>query len=156
MTNNGHNKNRMTVQRRVILEELQATRNHPTADELFQRVRGRLPNISLGTVYRNLDFLVKSHRARKIDGAGGQCRFDGDLDRHYHIRCMECGRVDDLTSVNAALFDEAEVTAPGYEVMGFRLEFEGLCPGCSGRHRSDSVTTGKAHRKAQIQTEGRI
>jgi len=120
----------MTVQRRVILEELRAVTTHPTADELFHRVRDRLPNISLGTVYRNLDVLVRNRQARRIENGGGQCRFDGDMDRHYHIRCVVCGRVDDVAGPAPGGAMAPHVDAPGYEVTGFRLEYEGICASC--------------------------
>ncbi|MCF6287226.1 MAG: transcriptional repressor, partial [Candidatus Hydrogenedentes bacterium] len=62
---------RMTRQRMVILEQLQAMHSHPTADELYVVVRRQLPNVSLGTIYRNLDVLTKSGQVRKLDSGGG-------------------------------------------------------------------------------------
>ena len=72
---------------------------HPTADEVYQVVRKRLPRISLGTVYRNLDVLSESGEISRLDRCGAQYRFDGDLEQHYHIRCSSCGRVDDIEGV---------------------------------------------------------
>ena len=69
---------RMTRQRAVILEELRKVKTHPTADELYSIVRERLPRISLGTVYRNLDFLTESKEILKLESAGSIRRFDGD------------------------------------------------------------------------------
>ena len=76
------NMQRMTDQRRVILEELRATKSHPTADELYRDVRRRLPKISLGTVYRNLDILNKAGMINKLDFGSGQSRYDADLSNH--------------------------------------------------------------------------
>lgn len=87
---------RMTRQRAVILEELRKTKSHPTADELYSIVRERLPRISLGTVYRNLDFLADSGEIRRLEAAGSTKRFDGDISWHQHVRCLRCGRIGDV------------------------------------------------------------
>ena len=87
---------RMTRQRAVILEELRKTTTHPTADELYGKVRERLPRISLGTVYRNLDFLADSGEIRRLEAAGTTKRFDGNMVEHQHVRCLCCGRIGDI------------------------------------------------------------
>jgi Fur family ferric uptake transcriptional regulator len=120
----------MTPQRRVILEVVRDLDIHPTADEVYSRVRERIPRISLGTVYRNLEILTQSGMIRKLEVAGAQKRFDGKLGQHYHLRCMRCGRVEDapgetLSSVERHVERESE-----YEILGHRLEFIGLCPDC--------------------------
>ena len=89
-------KLRMTTQRQVIMEELRKVKSHPTAGELCQMVRKRLPRISLGTVYRNLDILSRSGLIQKLDVAGQEMRFDGDIRDHYHLRCLDCGGVSDV------------------------------------------------------------
>ncbi|MBI2425558.1 MAG: transcriptional repressor [Candidatus Hydrogenedentes bacterium] len=122
---------RITEQRRVLLEELQATKRHPTADELYETVRCRLPNISLGTVYRNLDLLVRSGSIRKLDKAGGQARYDADLSEHLHVRCLHCGAIADLPDDGALKLEIPLPVIPSYAITRYRLEFEGTCPGCS-------------------------
>ena len=87
---------RMTRQRAVILEELRKVKTHPTADELYSIVRERLPRISLGTVYRNLDFLADTGEIRRLEAAGTTKRFDGDISWHQHVRCIHCGRIGDV------------------------------------------------------------
>jgi len=67
---------RKTEQRAVILDELRKCRNHPGADELYARVRGRLPRISLATVYRNLELMAARGLIRRLDPAAGSRRFD--------------------------------------------------------------------------------
>jgi Fur family transcriptional regulator, ferric uptake regulator len=120
-------KSRLTRQRRVILESLCAVTTHPTAEELYQAVREKLPRISLGTVYRNLDVLSASGMVLKLEMCGCQRRFDGNTEPHYHIRCLGCGKVDDLPGKPVV---ELKVKSAGYEVLGHRLEFVGLCPAC--------------------------
>jgi Fe2+ or Zn2+ uptake regulation protein len=124
------NAPRNTRQRQVILEELQKLTSHPTAAGLYEIVRLRLPQISLGTVYRNLDLLAGLGKIKKLDLCGHQARFDGNLQKHDHIRCVRCGRVDDM--FNCPL-DPSNTTFNdwgGYEVIGHRLEFFGICPCC--------------------------
>jgi len=126
----GRKNERSTPQRRVILEELQKVQTHPTAAEVYELVRKRLPKISLGTVYRNLERLAAAGRIQKLALAGAEARFDGDLDPHYHVRCVRCGRVNDVHGVPRGLFEDLLEDSAGYEMLGHRLEFVGVCPGC--------------------------
>lgn len=121
---------RMTVQRQIILDELRTMRTHPTADELYARVRIRLPRISLGTVYRNLELLAAQGKIRKLDGAGPQRRFDFNPESHHHVRCVECGAVDDATMDSPLCMDDFPETAGGYKILAVRIEWLGLCPRC--------------------------
>lgn len=123
----------MTLQRSAILEELRRDRCHPTADELYERVRQRFPRISLGTVYRNLQVLVAEGRIRKVEADGRQMRFDATLGEHQHIRCLLCGRLNDVEfSSRQELMARAEAES-GYDVRGCAVMFEGLCPDCGKR-----------------------
>lgn len=120
---------RLTPQRKVILEELRSTSTHPTADEVYDLVRKRLPHVSLGTIYRNLDFLHSQGLVRKLDKVGPQMRFDAFTDPHLHVGCVRCGRVSDLPAEAATVV----LKVPGdtqFEVQGHWLEFFGLCPDC--------------------------
>ena len=121
---------RNTPQRRVILEELQKTHTHPTAGELFQMVRRRLPKISLGTVYRNLDLLAETGKIQKLDLGSGEARFDAKTHAHYHVRCARCGRVDDVPGLSADLVGDEMAEAAGYKILGHRLELVGICAHC--------------------------
>lgn len=125
-------KERNTEQRRVILEELQKLTSHPTATDLYDVVRKRLPKISLGTVYRNLELLAQNNIIQKLDLSGSEARFDGDLSRHYHVRCIRCGRIDDLADMPANGTTNRFTSSSGYEILGYRIEFYGVCPGCRG------------------------
>lgn len=121
---------RHSRQRQVILEELRKLKTHPTAALLYEIARQRLPRLSLATVYRNLDLLARNGIVRKLDLAGGEARFDGDTGPHYHVRCHECGRVDDVHELPDEPTWHDVKKLSGYDIIGHRLEFIGVCPAC--------------------------
>lgn len=127
-------KLRMTHQRQVIFEEVRKDPSHPTADEIYERVRKRLPRISLGTVYRNLDILSSCGLISRIQPGLPQMRFDGNTQEHYHMTCVECGRIEDASIGSKDGLLEGLESALGhltkYGIFGHRLEFFGLCPDC--------------------------
>ena len=130
-------RQRMTRQRQVILEELRKLSSHPTANGLHERVRRRLPRTSLGTIYRNLEVLSKQGIIQKLGLAGSQRRFDADVSHHYHIRCRRCGRVDDVPIKPVGELDDALRSMTDYDVQSHRLEFIGLCPRCKRERPAD-------------------
>jgi Fe2+ or Zn2+ uptake regulation protein len=136
---------RMTNQRRMILEEVRKLCSHPTAMEVYEIVRKRLPHISLGTVYRNLEFLSDMGLIQKLEMAGTQRRFDGRIENHYHLRCMRCHRLEDLDVSPIAAIDQALVGVTDFEVLWHRLEFMGVCSAC--RHARES---GEAHNSGAL------
>jgi len=132
---------RMTRQRQVILEELARLHTHPTADEIYGRVRMRLPRVSLGTVYRNLELLSRSGMIGKIEIAGRQMHFDSERGAHRHIRCIRCGRIEDIPGEQVPPeCDRDAIRATGYTLIERRVEFLGICPACrrAGRNEPDA------------------
>ncbi len=123
---------RLTRQRRVILEELGRVKTHPTADEVYRMVRRRMPRISLGTVYRNLETLSGRGMILRLELAGTRRRYDADTRDHCHIRCSSCGCVHDLPVKPPAGLLSAAAAATDFSVTGCRVEFTGACPACSG------------------------
>ncbi len=124
-------KHRMTRQRRIILEELDKNRIHPTAAELHDIVRKRLPRISLGTVYRNLEVLNGLGLVRIINTMENR-RFDADTSNHGHIHCLSCGRVDDMPQRIGPELESVKMPDNSYEVVGYSIEYYGLCLKCKG------------------------
>jgi len=122
---------RMTQQRKLILKELQQMDNHPSADEIYEQVRLRLPRISLGTVYRNLEVLSELGEIQKLELSGALKRFDWDTQKHYHIRCLNCNRVDNAPLAPLNQLENELYEATVFEIIGHNLEFTGLCPKCS-------------------------
>ncbi len=120
---------RMTRQREAVLAELRKAKDHPTADQLYERVREYMPRISLGTVYRNLELLAATGAIRVVGGGGGR-RYDGEMASHHHVRCTGCGRLDDVyLDVGLEMPRFARLTK-NYELTGYQVEFLGLCPAC--------------------------
>ena len=121
---------RLTRQRMLILEEFTTPGKHLTADMVYDNVRRRMPNISMGTVYRNLDLLSRTGQIKKLDLGGTQSWYDGGMHRHYHVRCARCGRLND---VSAELFGDLDASADrstDYAIIRHELEFQGICPDC--------------------------
>ena len=120
-----------TNQRRVIIEELKKLTCHPTADELYEIVKQKLPKISLGTVYRNLEQLSAAGLIWKLELSGSQNRFDGNVEKHFHKRCVNCGAVEDIdyeTFADADRYLSSTCKVNGVE--GYTIEFRGLCSDC--------------------------
>lgn len=128
-------KYRMTNQRQVILEEIRKVNIHPTADEVYEMVRKRLPRISLGTVYRNLEILSTRGLIQKIGPVSSQMRFDGITKNHYHLRCIYCGKVEDapIETVDKLENDIRDIS--DYSIIGHKFEFIGICPGCEEKRK---------------------
>ena len=119
-----------TTQRQIILEELTKLKDNPTAIEVYEMVRKRLPRVSLGTVYRNLDLMADNGMILKIEVGGTQKRFEALTKPHYHIRCSCCGKVEDIDI--PVIDDLIKVAAKSslYQIQGHRVEFTGVCPDC--------------------------
>ncbi len=112
------------------MDELKRIKSHPTAEELHSLVRNSLPNVSLGTIYRNLDILVKQGLVHRLDMGVERGRYDANLDDHCHIRCISCNRIDDIDNI-LQMKDIARMgLSTDYKITGHHLEFYGICPAC--------------------------
>jgi Fe2+ or Zn2+ uptake regulation protein len=121
----------MTKQRDIILEELRNVTTHPNADEIYHMVRNRIPNVSFGTVYRNLRILKELGEILELDYGKSSSRFDGNPDNHYHFACDVCGSIYDLNVPIKAELDEELSSKTGFKITRHRTEFYGICPNCS-------------------------
>jgi Fur family ferric uptake transcriptional regulator/Fur family peroxide stress response transcriptional regulator len=120
---------RMTRQKRVILELLRSSDSHPTAEWIYEKARERIPEISLGTVYRNLNLLKELGEIMELSFGVYKC-YDGTAVNHYHYRCRVCHRVYD---VDMPLLDQLSgltETSDGHHIETHRLEFSGVCKAC--------------------------
>lgn len=126
---------RMTNQREIVLRELQKSKKHLTADELYVIVKKVMPRISLATVYRNLEILSEAGLIGKLEISGRQKRFDYDAGDHDHIYCIICHRVDNLDVAHKDWLPEQFESVGGYSITGYRLEIIGICPECQKKQK---------------------
>ena len=117
-------------QREAIKSYLAHTKEHPTADTVYMNIRNTYPNISLGTVYRNLNLLAEQGEILKINCQDGSDRFDGNPKPHYHFLCTKCGRVLDLEMESIDHINVIANASFRRKVEGHTTYFYGLCPDC--------------------------
>ncbi|MEE1312206.1 MAG: transcriptional repressor [Lachnospiraceae bacterium] len=117
-------------QRDAILDYLKSTKEHPTADMVYLNVREVFPNISLGTVYRNLNLLAECGDIIKLSCDGKSERFDGNIEPHYHIMCTECGNVMDLDMEPLNHINILAESAFEGTVQDHVIYFKGICKKC--------------------------
>jgi len=117
-------------QRAAIKSELAKHKDHPTADELYIQLRSCNPNISLGTVYRNLNQLAEAEQILRIAQEGGPVRFDGNPIQHYHFVCNTCERMVDIDMPMHNELDEIVAQEIGAQVKGHSVLFYGVCKDC--------------------------
>lgn len=117
-------------QRESIKEFLMTRNDHPTADVIYENVKLIYPNISLGTVYRNLSLLSDLGEIKKLPSFGGADRFDGRTDQHFHFMCTKCGKVIDLEIRDFSHFMEKACEGFNGEISDYNARFFGLCEDC--------------------------
>ena len=118
-------------QRDSIREFLMTRTDHPTADTIYENLRRIYPNISLGTVYRNLSVLSETGEIRKLSGLDHSDRFDGRTDPHCHFFCGCCGKVMDLDSISLSSFAEEAARGFSGKILSCFANFYGTCEECS-------------------------
>lgn len=123
----------VTVQRRVLLDALVRTDAHPTADELWESARERIPGLSRTTVYRVLETLVGLGLARRLPHPRGAARFDGDVSPHHHAVCVLCDRVYDVSEPAGASLPRPKGLPAGYRLEGCTILYVGRCRECQTR-----------------------
>lgn len=121
---------RITKQKTVILEELKKLKTHPTADSVFRIVRKRLPSISFGTVYRNLNLLRDSGQVLELTCGKYSCRYDGDIRNHHHFFCLKCNKISDIDTPVIKNLDERAGKKSGMLIKYHRIDFYGYCRNC--------------------------
>ena len=124
---------KLTRPRRLVFEVVSAGTQHPSAYSVYNRVRRRLPRVSLGTVYRNLRLLVDTGLLREsVDAAG--TRFDPNTTPHDHFTCVRCRRIYDVARTREVRIP-ARIASMGFQVLEHRVEFYGRCRACRRRGR---------------------
>ena len=122
---------RNTKQKNLILNAIKSSHIHPTAEEVYECVVGELPNVSLTTVYRNLNKLSEQGVIKRILIPNQPDRFERNPTKHYHICCERCGAFEDIHEPNYNLdLDGFECKESGYLILNHEIIFKGLCPEC--------------------------
>ena len=117
-------------QRDAIVNYIMTYHNHPTADTIYNAIKKDFPNISLGTVYRNLTLLTELGTIKKLSCGGISEHFDGDTTPHNHFICNQCGNITDLDMENIDFINELASKHFDGEISGHNIYFYGLCCSC--------------------------
>jgi Fur family transcriptional regulator, peroxide stress response regulator len=134
----------VTVQRRTVLEVVLGREDHPTADQIYAEVLGRLAGVSRTTVYRVLDMLVRFGVITKACHPGAVARFDGNTDHHHHLVCLHCDKVIDLVDEQLDAIKLPDARHLGFEVTDLRVQLYGVCAECRDKAiaaETDATTT---------------
>ena len=122
---------RFSKKRQAIYDCLAGTTSHPTADWIYHQLHAAYPDLSLGTVYRNLSQLKDAGLIQSVGVINGQEHFDANVSPHTHLVCRSCGTVRDLFEITLpAEISQKAADVSGYQITGFSLRLMGLCPSC--------------------------
>ena len=122
---------RITPQRLYILEALVSDASHPTAEEIYARVRTTCPTTSLATVYKTLETLRELGEVLELEFSDGSNHYDGLRPAaHPHVVCRRCGRIEDVEVEGVPALQSQATRASGYRLQSHRIEFYGVCRGC--------------------------
>jgi len=143
----------LTAQRLVIFETLAARADHPSADQIYELVRERLPSVSRATVYRVLDTLVRIGLAVKTCTPASSVRFDPRTQRHHHLVCVQCEQVMDIhvPTLDRLVLPQSE--HPGFDIQDYSVHFRGRCAKCRGRRPNNPARTTRKPRRSKIRTK---
>lgn len=118
----------MTHQRLAVYGALLASREHPSAEGVFRELKPGLPALSLGTVYKTIEFLVELVFVREVDAPGTSRRFDANLGGHHHLWCVKCHTLHDVA--HEALDTVLPPDGLDFAVSDYTIRFNGVCAGC--------------------------
>ena len=136
---------RLTPQRVAICKLLSQSHAHPTAARIYQQVRAEYPSLSHMTVYNTLNALVELGLVNALGGAGDDnIHYDGNTSPHINLACVSCHSITDFESPRAASLERDVYSQSGFQVLGARILYYGLCPDCQ---RSDIQRTSREKRR---------
>ena len=121
---------RQTAQRAMILAEVKAADGHPTAGEIFERVRRKDPRVGYGTVYRSLHLLARHGLIQELTFADQASRYDRRAERHDHVLCTDCGLLVDVEVPVALIARHVAEERSGFAITSHHTVFAGTCPAC--------------------------
>lgn len=124
-------------QREAILTLLKSVRSHPSAEWLYSRLKNDFPNLSLATVYRNMNLLCELGEARKIEVGDGTVRYDGNTENHYHFLCSGCKSVIDVSDTEFSGINSEIEQRYGVKVDVHSIVFYGKCRNCINKTKNN-------------------
>lgn len=124
---------RYSQQRENIKKGLETFCIHPTAEELYLELKPANPQLSLATVYRNLNQLAHSGQIKKIEGLSGQVHYDHNIHEHFHIICQNCNKIADLPPELASSLKTILAKEQNFEVLSYDIVVKGLCAQCKAK-----------------------
>jgi len=134
-----------TMQRLAILEFLESTKSHPTADEVYTAVHKSCPTIARATVYNTLEALTKAGTILQLTVDSVAARYDADTGPHVHFRCRLCGRVHDVSmKEHRCLGSEVD----GHQVESVRTYAFGICSSCREKTPAEEESPGPSRKRA--------
>ena len=123
---------KLTPQREAVYEVIRERHDHPTAGDIFEAARKRLPGISYATVYNSLRYLKEAGLVHEISFGDSASRYDGVMERHDHAICNECGKLVDLDMPEAAKLMPAAAQKSRFRPQSVHFTLRGVCPDCCG------------------------
>lgn len=123
-------KLKLTPQRLAVYKYLIGTTEHPSAETIYKALQTDYPTMSLATVYKALKTLTEVNLVKELNLGEGNFRYDGNVSSHPHIQCVNCGKVDDLCSLNLDYLNDEVSKHSSYKVFSNKLYFYGICTEC--------------------------
>ncbi len=122
---------RYSKQRDAVMKVLDKINYHPTVDEIYDIVRKKYPKVSLATIYRNVEQLTQMNKIWKIELPNEPARYDGNMEKHHHVRCSKCNAINDVW-IEKEVTDLIDIGSikNRFSITCFKIEFEGICENC--------------------------
>lgn len=121
---------KVTPQRLAVYDMLSHTTEHPTAEMIYQKVKEQYPTMSFATVYKSVEIFSKLGVIQVLNTGEDSFRYDAKTSEHPHIKCTKCGRVNDVSHLDARAVESLVENETGFKVNGHQLYFYGICPDC--------------------------
>lgn len=122
----------LTHQRECIFRAVLESKGHPSPERIYERVKSRVPAISLATVYKNIHKFLEAGLLREVSVHHGALLVESNLDEHHHLVCVRCKAILDLEQDAVAPVHLRRRPPAGFRILRTRVEIQGLCPGCAG------------------------
>lgn len=132
-------KRNFSSKRNAIYNAVCSTTSHPSAKWIYEKLKPEIPDLSLGTVYRNIALFKSEGKVNVVCSINGEEHIDANIAPHPHFVCNLCGKVCDVGDSNAAYSENRELESAGYKVESKYVIYYGLCPECSNNRANDTL-----------------